>query len=84
MTVPEVISSKVRFMVRCSDNIFFDISDANIVIGLQSVCTELNSNDAPITITSAGTLTISSELNISLDQTITDIKVINPHIALFI
>jgi subtilisin-like proprotein convertase family protein len=77
ITVPEVISSSVRFMVRCSDNIFFDISDADVVIGIRQTCLQINSTDIPIAIPSSGTPTITSELNVNIDETITDINVMN-------
>ncbi|MEL6863047.1 MAG: reprolysin-like metallopeptidase [Bacteroidota bacterium] len=77
LIVPELSSTAIRFMVRCTDNIFFDVSDVDIAIGAQLICAAPNSDDTPILISSAGTPTIISELNVDLDETIKGIKVVN-------
>ncbi len=77
ITVPSVASATVRFMVRCSDNIFFNISKADVSIGVTSVCAQIFSTDIPITISEIGSVTITSELNIDITEMITNIKVIN-------
>lgn len=75
--VPDETSSMIRFMVKCSDNIFFAISNENIGIGIGLTCIQLNSTDVPITISNSGTPTIISSLNFDIAENITDINVIN-------
>ncbi len=77
ITVPDVATSQFRIMIICSDNIFFDISNENISIGVQTVCVTFNSVDVPITIPASGTPTVTSDLTIALGETITDINVLN-------
>jgi len=75
ITVPNVASSLCRIKIKCSDNIFFDINDANITIGVTISCATFTSSDVPVAISSTGTPTVTSDLNISIGETIADINV---------
>ncbi len=77
ITVPDVVTSQFRIMVKCSDNIFFDISNENVSIGVQTVCQTFNSVDVPISIPSSGTPTVFSDLPIALGENIIEINVLN-------
>ena len=75
ITVPEIVTSQFRIMVKCSDNIFFDISDENVSIGIQTICTTFTSTNVPLTIPSSGTIT--SDLSITFGESTSDINVLN-------
>lgn len=75
ITVPSVESSLCRIRVKCSNNIFFDINDANISIGVMISCVTFASTDVPVVIPSAGTVTVDSDLNISIGETLVDVRV---------
>ena len=75
ITVPNVTSSSCRIRVKCSNNIFFDINDANITIGVTISCVTFTSTNVPVAIPSSGTPTVTSDLNISIGETIADLNV---------
>ena len=77
ITVPNVQSALVRFKIECSNNIFFNISNENISIGVTTTCMTIASTDVPIIIPTTGTPTVTSNLNIGIGQTITSINVID-------
>ena len=76
-SVPDISSFDVRFKIVCSNNIFFAITPEPITIGITEVCTVFNSSDIPITISASGTPTITSDLPISLVETISSVSVVN-------
>jgi subtilisin-like proprotein convertase family protein len=77
ITVPDIATSLFRIMVKCSDNIFFNVTNENISIGVQTVCVTINSTDVPVSIPDSGTPTVFSDLTVALGETITDINVLN-------
>jgi subtilisin-like proprotein convertase family protein len=77
ITVPEISTSQFRIIVKCSDNIFFDMSDENITIGVEIVCVQFTSVDVPVSISSSGTPIVTSNLVVALGETTTDINVLN-------
>ena len=77
ITVPSVASSLCRIRVKCSNNIFFDINDANIIIGVTVSCVTFASTDVPVAISPVGEPTVTSNLNISIGETVSDINVKN-------
>ncbi len=77
IVVPSVATSQFRIMVKCSDNIFFDISDDDITIGVQTVCVQFSSTDVPVSISSSGTPTITSDLSVALGENIVGVRVLD-------
>ncbi len=78
ITWPAVNSPNCLLRVYGSNNIFFDVSDGAFEIIDPSVtysCTDLNSTDVPISITGANTY--NSTMNVTLDETISSLEVIN-------
>lgn len=77
ITVPDISTTQFRIMVKCSDNIFFDISNENVNIGVLTLCETFHSTDVPVIILPLGVQTVTSDLTIALGENITDINVLN-------
>jgi subtilisin-like proprotein convertase family protein len=75
--VPDVQSALVRIRVSCSDNVFYDISDENILINVTETCLTQTSLDVPKTISPNGTPSISSVLDLYVDGDISEVRVID-------
>lgn len=76
ITVPNIDVALTRYMVRCSDNIFFDINDGHITIGdYVSKCNTYSPSDLPITISASGTPTITSNLTVAESGQLSNLKI---------
>ena len=75
--VPDIAGFDIRFKIICSNNIFFTLTPQPITIGFVETCTVFNSTDIPISISASGTPTITSDLPITLGETISSASVVN-------
>ena len=79
VTMPMINASTCRIMIKCGDNYFFDISNADFQItdGTGPRCAVLNSSDVPVAISENGTPTITSDLTIRDRGIISDLNVLD-------
>ena len=76
VTMPNSTSTTARIMVRCADNIFYDVSDSDFALGV--ICNQIfMSTDVPKTIPEATAGTITSTLGIASPGNIIDVNVVN-------
>ena len=77
--VPDLGELPLRFLVRCSDNIFFNVTQAEVMISDQEATCEQTvfSSDSILNISEEGTPSISSTINIEADLEIKTVNVIN-------
>lgn len=76
--VPEINNVSIRFMIRCAGNIFFTLSNTDIYTGDRANCeAAIMSTDVPLTITSQGTPTVESTIDIDVDRKVRTVNVVN-------
>ncbi len=76
VTMPNTTTTTARIMVRCADNIFYDVSDNDFALGV--ICNQIfMSTDVPKTIPEATAGTITSTLGIASPGNIIDVNVVN-------
>lgn len=76
VTMPNTNSTTARIMVRCADNIFYDVSNEDFAIGV--ICNQtFMSTDVPKVIPAASPNTVTSTLSIATPGNISDVNVVN-------
>ena len=82
ITVPSVVTSVGKILVKCSTGIFYDVNPGYLqVLPENLVCNTYNPSDLPITISNQGTPTITSQINVGTPGQIFDINLLDLEVA---